>query len=414
MIPFAEQYNHSDPSKWEERLKLIGFCLLVKREAYEAVGGLDERFTPGNYEDDDFCLRIRRAGYKLKICTDTFIHHEGSASFRNDPQSFNALMQANARKFSEKWGFSPEYSLLIRHELLQLLDEPASEPIRVLEVGCACGATLLEIKNWYPNAELHGIELNTNAAEIASLSANVRTGNIETIEIGTEHNYFDYIIFADVLEHLIEPWNVLHKTLPYLKENGKVLASIPNVAHYSVIRDLLKGQWTYQDRGLLDVTHLRFFTREGICRLFSSAAYPYLEFSRNTLVATQEDEDWINTMGRIVGDEMKEEWRTYQYLVKACKSSPSDQHARIDDKPALKTIVRRIEWEVEAEESLMELAAMYGRNEIRDADIADVIERHVIFPIKTASKIAEGLERHGLILPQDGPLDKLLQRKGSA
>ncbi|QYR19853.1 glycosyltransferase [Paenibacillus sp. sptzw28] len=408
MIAFAEQYNRSDSAKWEERLKLIGFCLLVKREVYEAVGGLDERFSPGNYEDDDFCLRIRRAGYRLKICTDTFIHHEGSASFRNDPQSFNALMQDNVRKFSEKWGFSPDYSLLIRHELLQLLDEPASEPIRVLEVGCACGATLLEIKNWYPNAEVHGIELNPKAAEIASLSANVRSGNIETIEIGTAQSYFDYIIFADVLEHLVEPWNVLHKTLPYLKENGKVLASIPNVAHYSVIRDLLKGHWTYQDRGLLDVTHLRFFTREGICRLFSSAGYPYLEFGRNTLALTQEDEDWMNVMGRIAGDEMKEEWRTYQYIVKAYKKQPDTHTARTQAYELLKTIVRRIEWDIEPEESRAAIADMFRQKTFDETDLADVIAQDVVFPVKTANVIADILIQSGLVASKEELLGKLL------
>jgi GT2 family glycosyltransferase/ubiquinone/menaquinone biosynthesis C-methylase UbiE len=412
LILFAEQFNSSDPSKWEERLKLIGFCLLIKREVYEAVGDLDEQFSPGNFEDDDYCLRIRQAGFRLMLCTDTFIHHEGSISFREDPQSFYALMQTNNKKFTEKWGFRPDYALLIRPEILQLIDEHEQEAIRVLEIGCACGATLLELKNWYPNAELHGIELNPHAAAIASLVANVRSGNIETMDLEMPFEYFDYIIFCDVLEHLVEPWNSLRNLKPCLKKSGKVLANIPNIAHFSIIRDLLKGRWTYTDKGLLDITHLRFFTREGIVQLFSNAGFESLDFRQNIQHHTQEDEVWLDTMGRVVGDEMKEEWRTFQYIVKANISHPSDDMSRAETRAKLKRVVRRIEWEIEPEESLMELVAMYRQNEINETDLESVIEQDVVFPDITAFKIAEGLAQHGLISSQNGPLGKLLKGRG--
>ncbi len=85
---FAGEYNKTDRAKWEERIKLIGFCLLMKREVFEKVGPLDERFSPGNFEDEDYCLRIRLAGYKLMLCKDTFIQHFGSASFSGDPSAF--------------------------------------------------------------------------------------------------------------------------------------------------------------------------------------------------------------------------------------------------------------------------------------------------------------------------------------
>ncbi|TFE24965.1 bifunctional glycosyltransferase family 2 protein/class I SAM-dependent methyltransferase [Cohnella luojiensis] len=407
MIPFAEQYNRTDPSKWEERLKLVGFCLLIKREVYEAVGDLDERFSPGNFEDDDYSLRIRQAGYRLMLSTDTFIHHEGSASFREDPQSFYALMQTNSRKFAQKWGFSPDYSLGIRHDILQCLEEPEAEPIRVLEVGCACGATLLELKNWYPNAELHGIELNPHAAAIASRFANVRSENIESIDIELPHEYFDYIIFADVLEHLVEPWNVLRTVMPYLKENGKVLASIPNVAHYSVIRDLLKGYWTYTDKGLLDVTHLRFFTREGIGRLFFGTGFQALQFRVNILQPSREDEEWMDAMERLVGNDMKEEWKVYQYIVKAYKKQPAPDTSRSEVIIQLRKLVRRIEWEIDPEESSAELVEMYRNREIEVKDMANILEQDVVFPFKTAQKITEILMNHGLFPSKEELLGKL-------
>lgn len=80
MIEFAQKINSSNPKSWEERLRLIGYCLLIKREMIEKVGLLDEIFTPGCFEDDDYCLRMRKAGYRVNALQ-RCIHHFGSASF---------------------------------------------------------------------------------------------------------------------------------------------------------------------------------------------------------------------------------------------------------------------------------------------------------------------------------------------
>ena len=112
LFDFAEKFNHSDPDKWERRLKLVGFCLLVKCAALERIGGFDEVFSPGNFEDDDLCLRLRQAGWKLILCKDTFIHHMGSASFRKSygdmefsgqQKEYYGLIAKNWQIFCEKW-----------------------------------------------------------------------------------------------------------------------------------------------------------------------------------------------------------------------------------------------------------------------------------------------------------------------
>ena len=82
LFTFAEEFNHSNPLQWERRLRLVGFCYLFKREVFDKIGYLDERFSPGNYEDDDYSLRIWQAGYELLLCKDTFIHHKAKASLR--------------------------------------------------------------------------------------------------------------------------------------------------------------------------------------------------------------------------------------------------------------------------------------------------------------------------------------------
>jgi SAM-dependent methyltransferase len=95
-------------------------------------------------------------------------------------------------------------------------------------------------------------------------------GDIETLELSFPEQYFDYIIAADVLEHLRDPWATISKLKFFLKKGGSFIASIPNIRYWRIIRDLFfKGEWKYCDSGTLDDTHLRFFTKKSICELFS-------------------------------------------------------------------------------------------------------------------------------------------------
>ena len=102
MQEFAYKINISDKTKWEERIMLVGYSMLIKKEVLDKVGLLDEIYFPGNFEDDDYCFRIINAEYKLLLCHDTFVHHYGSASFSTD-SSYNEILQKNKRKFEEKW-----------------------------------------------------------------------------------------------------------------------------------------------------------------------------------------------------------------------------------------------------------------------------------------------------------------------
>lgn len=319
LFNFAEKNNIADPSKWEERLRLVGFCMLMKREVVEKIGLLDERFTPGNFEDDDYSYRIRQAGYKLVLCKDSFIHHFGSASFSKDPSLYNNLLNINRKKFEDKWGFDPNYSSLTRYEILNLIDDPNDKNINVLEIGCACGATLLEIKNRYKNCDLYGIELNERAANIAKSFAKVQCANIENVTLDLNENYYDYIIFADVLEHLYDPYRVLTNMKKYLKKNGKILASIPNIMHYSVLKNLINGNWHYEDAGILDRTHIRFFTLSEIDSMFAKSGYENMAYWANVLLNTESDQDFIDALSALSNNSVKKQFTVYQYIIKASK-----------------------------------------------------------------------------------------------
>jgi GT2 family glycosyltransferase len=88
--------------------RAIGLCLCIDRRVLNEIGGIDPRFAVGNFEDDDFCMRVRAAGYKIYVCNDVFIHHFGSQSFAANKVDYAATMNANWRKFAQKWGYTGE------------------------------------------------------------------------------------------------------------------------------------------------------------------------------------------------------------------------------------------------------------------------------------------------------------------
>ncbi|MNO69582.1 N-glycosyltransferase [compost metagenome] len=364
MHNFAKEYHEANKGEWEQRLKLIGFCMLIKKEVINKIGMLDEVFTPGHYEDDDYSYRMMQAGFKLMLCKDVFIHHYGHITFNDQGTPSSPIIRANREKFNKKWGFDSIYSSYIRGDVISLINtEDKDARIKVLEIGCACGGTLLGIKNKYRNAELYGIELNPNSAAIASLFATVSASNIEK-EMDFEEEFFDYIIFPDVLEHLVEPWLVLANMKKYLKPNGKVLSSIPNIMHHSVIRGLLNGRWEYEDAGLLDRTHLRFFTAFEIKKMFENAGYQKIEFSTNMPATSTEDEAFIDGISRLGNPELATQYRVYQYLVRAVKD---------DNYNLLYSLIASIDQKLDYKNELSSIINFVATNQITCADIIQVI-----------------------------------------
>jgi SAM-dependent methyltransferase len=156
----------------------------------------------------------------------------------------------------------------VRMDILPLLPA-ASHTARVLEIGCGSGQTLEFLKETGRCAWAAGVELVHDVAASARTRADVVfEGNIEAIELPIPPASLDLILCLDVLEHLIDPWGVIHKLDALLKPGGAIIGSIPNVRHIDVILPLiLSGRWRYTDSGLLDRTHLRFFTRQSAIAL---------------------------------------------------------------------------------------------------------------------------------------------------
>lgn len=163
-----------------------------------------------------------------------------------------------------------------RKEILPLL--PPGR-MTILDLGCGEGATLAWLKGIDRCAEGVGIELSESSAlQAREIVDRVFVADIERDEVAFPADYFDCILCLDVLEHLQDPWCVLRKLTGWLKANGTLVASIPNVRYRSVVLDLaLRGKFDYTDTGIMDRTHLRFFTRSSAVALLQSAGLTVAE-----------------------------------------------------------------------------------------------------------------------------------------
>jgi glycosyltransferase involved in cell wall biosynthesis len=106
MRGFARRWRDEHLGKWFNAPKLSGFCLLMKRDVYDTIGGLDERFGIGFFDDDDLAERARRAGFELAVAHDLFVHHFGSRTFAGNGIDAERLLDKNAGRFAEKWGLA--------------------------------------------------------------------------------------------------------------------------------------------------------------------------------------------------------------------------------------------------------------------------------------------------------------------
>jgi 2-polyprenyl-3-methyl-5-hydroxy-6-metoxy-1,4-benzoquinol methylase len=142
---------------------------------------------------------------------------------------------------------------------------------RILDVGCAAGEFGGALKR-AGATEVIGIECAPEAAARAREKLDhVFVGDVQSLRLPLDEGSFDYIIFADVLEHTVDPWSLLATYRRYLKADGRVIASLPNVRFYAVIARLIFNRWGYRESGILDATHLRFFTWPTIKEMFERA-----------------------------------------------------------------------------------------------------------------------------------------------
>lgn len=167
-----------------------------------------------------------------------------------------------------------DYFTHSRPELHGLVPQQART---LLDVGCAGGQFGAALRESRSHLKVWGVELNVDAAaQAAQTYEQVFVGPFPEA-MGSDAPTFDCIAFNDVLEHMIDPWAALRASRDFLSDNGVVIVSLPNVCSAGVIAQLLGGEFNYADSGVLDRTHLRFFTPKTAIGMIEGAGFRILE-----------------------------------------------------------------------------------------------------------------------------------------
>jgi 2-polyprenyl-3-methyl-5-hydroxy-6-metoxy-1,4-benzoquinol methylase len=257
---------------------------------------------------------------------------------------------------------------------------------RVLELGPASGYMSEILRE--RGCTVVGIELDAEMAEQAArFCERVIVGDLDTLDLEEElgEERFDVIVAADVLEHLKDPLKTLQALRSFLRPEGNFVVSLPNVAHASVRLALLEGRFDYRDRGLLDRTHLRFFTHESIARLFDEADLAVVEIHRQeapvdtTEIAVDLDAVPAEVLQELTRDP---DARTYQFVIKAVPL----------ESPGMRELQSRLrEQALARDEAERELALSRDEAERELASSRDEVERELALVVPRIRELEEAL-----------------------
>lgn len=193
--------------------------------------------------------------------------------------------------YNEKYIQNKEYFEYTRHDVIRYLEKYVNKHSivlnTVLEIGCGAGETGKELKKKFCIQHYYGVELMEDAALIAKRNIDyIFNGNIEDMcsnndFSGLDKIRYDAILFLDVLEHLYDPWHVLAEIRKWMNPDALLICSIPNVANYYVIKKMIGDKFQYEPRGILDKTHIRFFTLHTIKHLLIEAGFTLIDYTDN-------------------------------------------------------------------------------------------------------------------------------------
>jgi 2-polyprenyl-3-methyl-5-hydroxy-6-metoxy-1,4-benzoquinol methylase len=233
----------------------------------------------------------------------------------------------------------------VNEDLLRSIPPDAT---KVCEVGCGTGEMAHLYKQINPDGRYYGIELDFNsyreASERRHVFADIVNSDCEKIwgyHYGMLAPDLDVLIYGDTLEHLKDPWSHLtHAVTEWVKPGGQVIACVPNSQNFGFIEALMAGEFHYQDDGLLDRTHLRFFTRKTLIEMFEQAGLSVVsveprnwssDFNGPHSGFMKRTEDFVEAFG-LDAKEFRGDTRAFQWLIKGVKGEP----------PARKILIRAI------------------------------------------------------------------------
>ena len=210
-IRFGESLNISPADSILEKVRLNGFAMLVKRTVWDKIGGFDEDFAPGYYEDDALSVEIQKLGYSLLLVRDAFIYHAGSVSFVKT--GTNKLSFEHHDLFIQKYGFDILNYVYPSGAVLSQIPFVRNESFKALYIGCGLGAEIKAITSLFKNAIVYGIETEQVLFDIAAKTEKVFS-SVENLAEEISNAFFDLLIIdSSYLDKLTDSEKETLKTL---------------------------------------------------------------------------------------------------------------------------------------------------------------------------------------------------------
>lgn len=235
MQELAREYNKSNPNLWEERMKLVTYTCIFRTDLQKAFGGFDEEFNPGAYDDDAMSFRIRRAGYRLILAGDTFVHHFGSVTFNEEYVKSN-IAARNMQLFYNKFGVHSWNAGMIDFNIVNLAECREKKDINILGIGQSCGASLLQIKNKFRKSGLWDVKLfylsenEKSMPDLKTICQDCIYAPAENTREFFGSRKYDIIVFENEPDKLKNPELLFEDMTDLLKEDGMLITTaVPHV-----------------------------------------------------------------------------------------------------------------------------------------------------------------------------------------
>lgn len=311
---YALQHNVYIKKPYERKCWLVGYAMLIKREALNQTGNLDERFSPGNFEDNDISIRLLQKGYHLLLCKNSFIYHYGSLSFKKDNQAFQKLLCLNQQKFVNKYRGIDYVSYSRRNtDLLAGIKENEESAFRLLEIHCGLGADLAYLESIYPNTILKGIEENKEVATLAKQVADVEWNTLENYE----SQAFDYLLINLSEDELT---NQLDKIRKLLKTGGKLILGVDNRLLFTKLQKNKAFISVFHNEGQCVEFLNNNFTANNILQVLLSHQFTVSDMNFKRDITVQPDQKIKQYLSSIWQDYNETYFQTQKYILTAIKN----------------------------------------------------------------------------------------------
>jgi GT2 family glycosyltransferase len=234
MQEFAAKFNNSDPTKWYQDVRAVTVMAIIKTEIYEIAGKFEPAFFH-DFGEDDLCIRIRRNGYKIFICRDTFVYHDHNRAVVNDPIEFQKSLDSGRAIFKEKWGIDAWDDLLLDVLHFPRFNIPVlADNAKTLSVDPHMGKPVLVINN-----HMRSIGKNVEKSfaytsdakfytDLVTVADEVKVGQIDNIRSEYRDKSFDIISVCEPLNTYPNPFKLLEDLCVLLKPNGYIIFHILN------------------------------------------------------------------------------------------------------------------------------------------------------------------------------------------